>query len=224
MRIKILACKTLEAEINRVLHEENEEDIPVVWIESGLHNYPKKLHARLQEEIDKITDCDRLLLFFGHCGDSVNGLVSGDFEMVIPKFSDCISLLMGSDERRNAYGRENAAYYLTEGWMRGERNLWVEYQYTVDKYGEEQAKEITEMMYAHYRTLALLDTGTEPIDKLYQETEGIEKMLGMKRQIVPASVDRLRELLRGTLNPQYYDIVKPGETFRTMPGACTSVQ
>ena len=108
--------------------------------------------------------------------------------------------------------------------MRGERNLWVEYQYTVDKYGEEQAKEIAEMMYAHYRTLALLDTGTEPIDKLYQETEGIEKTLGLKRQIVPASVDRLRELLRGTLNPDFFDIVKPGETFRTMLGACTSVQ
>lgn len=224
MRTKILACRTLESEISRVLREENHETIPVIWIESGLHNFPKKLHVRLQEEIDKVTDCDRLLLFFGHCGDAVDGLKSGNFEMVIPKFSDCISLLMGSDERRNAYGRENAAYYLTEGWMRGERNLWVEYQYTVNKYGEEQAKEIAEMMYGHYRTLALLDTGTEPIDQLYDETEEIEKTLNMKRQIVPATVDRLRELLRDSPDPDFFDVVKPGETFRTLPGSPSSVQ
>ncbi len=158
MRTTMIVCETLRDEF-LFLYKDIGLKANVKWIESGLHNYTQKLHDRLQEAVDGITDCDRVILVFGRCGDSVLNLKNGNFEMIIPKADDCISLLMGSDERRRDYSKEHAAYYLTEGWIRGERNIWVEYLYSVEKYGEETARSIADMMYCNYRTLALLDAG-----------------------------------------------------------------
>lgn len=132
-----------------------------------------------------------------------------DFEMIIPKVDDCIFLLLGSDERRREFSRENACYYLTEGWMRGERNLWVEYKYSVDKYGEETAREIAGMMYSNYRTLALLDTGVTPIEKLEEKTQIIGETLNMERIVVSETLDYIRELLADPWDESRYKIILP---------------
>ena len=47
MKQCVVACQTLRDELEYVLGAlGNKPD--VIWIESGLHNTPKKLHARLQ--------------------------------------------------------------------------------------------------------------------------------------------------------------------------------
>lgn len=208
MNTKIIACETLREEFTFLLNETG-IDFEVIWIESGLHNYPDKLHNRLQETIDGLEDCDRVILLFGRCGNSIANLKNSNFTLIIPKVDDCISLLMGSDERRQNYFRENAAYYLTEGWMRGERNLWVEYTYSVEKYGEETARSIAEMMFGNYRTLALLDTGVNPIEELMKETQIIEETLGLRRTIVPASLDYMRQLLTGSWDESRFEVIPP---------------
>ncbi|MDO5408928.1 MAG: DUF1638 domain-containing protein [Lachnospiraceae bacterium] len=226
MRTKYLACETLRDEIEYIFHSESRNENgqkaaseksvnfgkpEIIWLESGLHNFPKKLHNRLQESIDQVTDCDRLILLFGRCGNSSNQLKSGSFELIIPKADDCISLLFGSDQARNAYAGANAAYYLTEGWMRGERNVWVEYQYTVEKYGEKDAKVIADMMYGHYKQLALLDTGVGNIEELVEQTAVIEETLGLKRTVIPATLSYLKELIYGPWDRERYYILKPFE-------------
>lgn len=211
MKTKYLACETLKDEIQYILRSDT-ENREIIWLESGLHNFPKKLHQRLQESIEQVKDCDRLVLLFGRCGNSVDQIKNGPFELIVPRVDDCISLLFGSDRARSAYASMNAAYYLTEGWMRGERNLWVEYQHAVEKYGEEEAREIADMMYGHYRQLALLDTGIGAIGELMEKTGIIEETLGLKRCVVPATLDYLTELIRGPWNTERYYIMKPYET------------
>lgn len=208
MKTTMIVCETLKDEF-LFLYKEIGLRANVKWIESGLHNYTQKLHDRLQQAIDEITDCDRVILVFGRCGDSVQNLKNGDFEMIVPKAEDCISLLMGSNERRRDYSKEHAAYYLTEGWLRGERNIWVEYLYSVEKYGEETAKSIAKMMYCNYRTLALLDTGIDPIGELMEKTREIEETLDLKREVVPAELSYIRELLTGPWGAERYEIVPP---------------
>ncbi len=208
MRTVIIACETLKEELMS-LFDELEPDADVRWIESGLHNYPQKLHDRLQAAIDGVTDCGQLILLFGRCGNAVSDLKAGNFEMIIPKVDDCISLLMGSDERRQEYSKKNAAYYLTKGWLRGERNLWTEYTYSVEKYGEEIAKDIAKTMFCNYRTLALLDTGVCSVENLMEETLIIEETLNLKRTIVPATLSYMRELLTGPWDDTRYEVVPP---------------
>lgn len=207
MNTKLIACKTLGDELRLVMGRLH-LDYEIVWIESGLHNTPNKLNKRLQEELDSIS-CDRLLTAFGRCGSSLQGLIAGDYEWIIPRVDDCISLLFGSDAAREEYGRQNAAIFLTEGWMRGERNIWVEYQHAVEKYGEETAQDISEMMYGHYRELALLDTGAFPIEKLWNETVCIEEKISLKRKITPATLTYIEKLLTGPWTEEEFYIFPP---------------
>ena len=204
----VICCRTLEEEL-RMAMKETKVDYPVIWLESGLHNTPDKLHRRLEEEIGKLAP-GRVLMAMGFCGNSMAGLGAGESELILPRADDCISLLMGSVARRVAVSQEYSAYFLTEGWMRGERNLWVEYQHSVEKYGEEEAKEIAEMMYAHYRTLALLDTGASSIDSLLESTKEIAETLDLSQQVVPATLSWIKQLLTGPWDSDRFIIVPPG--------------
>ena len=206
MKTTMIVCETLKDEF-LFLYKEMGLKADVKWIESGLHNYTQKLHDRLQQAIDEITECGRVILVFGRCGDSISNLKNGNFEMIVPKAEDCISLLMGSDERRRDYSREHAAYYLTDGWIRGERNIWMEYLYSVEKLQQELAENNT--VYCNYRTLALLDTGINPISQLMEKTREIEETLELERKVVPAELTYIRELLTGPWDTTRYEIVPP---------------
>ena len=50
LKTAILACKTLRHEIEKACEKHN-IDYPIHWIESGLHNYPEKLHKYIQDEL-----------------------------------------------------------------------------------------------------------------------------------------------------------------------------
>ena len=210
MNTVIVACKTLENELNLAISKTG-VSYPIVWIESGLHNVPKKLHARLQEVLDSI-QADRVLAVLGFCGNSVQGIKTGSFELIIPRVDDCISLLIGSMKERTDISNEYSAYFLTDGWMRGERNLWVEYQYAIKKYGEEQAKSIAKMMYGHYRTLALLDSGATPIAELIAQTEIIAQTLSLEQKVFPASIAYIEQLLTGPWPEEKFVVKGPGQT------------
>ena len=214
MKTMILACQTLEDELLYTMKQSN-INYEIMWIESSLHNVPQKLHSQMQEciqEIAKNKSCDRLLVAMGKCGNAIDKIVNGPFEMIIPKVDDCISLLFGSDEKRNNYTNEHSAYYLTQGWMRGKCNILAEYEYSIKKYGQETADVIAEMMYGHYKQLALLDNGINSIDTLYRMTEPIEKNLNLKRCVVPVTVNYLVRLLNGPWDQEHFFKIAPNDT------------
>lgn len=195
MKTVIVSCKTLEDELNAALAKTGVE-YPVEWVESGLHNTPAKLTKRLQQILDGIT-ADRVLLAMGYCGNSVNGLKTGAFELILPRVDDCISLLLGSVEHRMEIARDYAAYFFTEGWLRGERNIMVEYEYSVKKYGQETADMIMGMMYSHYRTMAVLDCGIAPVEPVCEKVRPIAELFHMQEEVIPASTAYIEDLLRG---------------------------
>ena len=210
METVIVACKTLEAEL-RFAQKKTGIKHPVEWIESGLHNAPEKLNVKLQDALDSIK-AQRVLAVIGFCGNSIQGIKARGFELIIPRVDDCISLLLGSVKARTRISGKLAAYFLTEGWMHGERNLWVEYKYAVDKFGEELAMSVAEMMFCNYRTLGLLDCGIEPIEHLIDKTKIIAETLNLKQIVIPASVAYIEELLTGPWNESKYVVKYPGES------------
>jgi hypothetical protein len=210
MNTVIVACKTLEAEL-RYAMEKTGINYTVEWIESGLHNTPKLLTERLQVIFNGIAS-RRVLVAMGFCGNSVQGVTAGSFELIMPRADDCISILLGSVKARTDISVKHAAYFLTDGWLRGERNLWTEYLYTVDKYGEEEAESIAKMMFANYRTLGLLDSGAESIEQLIEKTKIIAETLGLEQAVFPATTTYLEELLTGPWDESRFLIKAPGET------------
>lgn len=221
MKTVIVSCRTIEDEV-MAAHAKAGVDYPVEWLESGLHNQPPILLARLQETLDAL-DCERVLLAMGFCGNSYKGLKLGGYELIVPRVDDCISLLLGGVDRRMEVSRELAAYFFTEGWMRGERNIWEEYKYTVEQYGEEMAETVMEMMYSHYRTLALLDTGVGDVDALCEKVEPLAEALHLERKKVSATLDYFTDLFLGPWDdPTRFVRFAPGSTVQesdlTLPG------
>lgn len=214
MKTLIIACQTLENELKTALALCG-CTYDIIWFESGLHNTPKKLKSTLQELIDKAEGYDKILMVMGFCGNSVAELCSAEHTLIIPRVDDCISLMLGSYKNRITIPEAGHTYFMTEGWLQGERNIWVEYQYTMEKYGEEQGKAIFDMMMGGYETLALIDTHAYDISAVEDEMNKIADALELKYRKLDGTVDYIKELLSEPLNPEKFLIVPPKTTIKS---------
>lgn len=214
MKTCIIACETIRDELEKIKKEVqcNEK---VYWLPSGLHNTPEKLHEKLQETIKTAKEYDRILFAMGYCGNSVAGLEAQHAELIIPRVDDCISLLLGSVKHRKEVCGECGTYFLTKGWLAGERNLWADYQYSVKKYGEKRAKRVMNVMLHNYERLGVLDTGAYPLEKILPETKKIAAELGLRHEVLPATELYFRRLLTGPWDEKQFLIVKPGGTVKS---------
>jgi len=158
MNIMIVACQTLREEL-RLAIKQTGMNYPVLYIESGLHNRPDSLHQEIQKNIDKIDNVDIVLMVFGYCGNSLLGIKSSQFKMVIPRVDDCIPLLLGSSAMRKEISMEMGTYFLTKGWLESEHNLLQEHERCVTRYGEQRALRVMRTMLGNYKRLMVIDTG-----------------------------------------------------------------
>jgi hypothetical protein len=224
MLSSIIACETVRDELEYALDLAGVDcdvrcDIrcDIRWVESGLHNFPDRLRKRLQEDLDALPGCDRVLMAFGCCGNAVVGLETGDYELIIPRVDDCLSLLIGSTERRMQLSENGSTYFLTPGWLRGGQATSVEYQYTVKKYGEEFGRSIMRKMFAHYRYLGLLDTGIYNTADALPEVVSLADKQDLEHSVLPASVEYLCDLLRGPWESDRFVVVPPFSVLEDFP-------
>lgn len=205
----IVACRTLERELTRAM-EECRCIFDVVYIESGLHERPKKLTKTLQETLDKI-DADRVLLCLGQCGNALYGIRAGRFQMVSPKVDDCLSLLIGDTREKNRLSVRDGAFFMTMGWLQGEMTVDKEYARMVKRYGEDTAEQVLKTMYAHYHTMGLLDSGVDDMEELREATYPMAELLGLQQRLYPASLAFIRTLLTGPWDAGRFIVKAPGE-------------
>jgi len=209
LKTAIIACKTLEDEVNRVI-EKTGRPYRISWVESGLHNYPDKLRDTLQQRIDSITDHDYILLLFGLCGNALLGLKSSKATIVVPKVDDCISLFLGGNEQRRNMEDSSKSYYLTKGWLRYENNIWHEYQRSTEKYGLEKTRSIFKIMLKHYTHLVVIDTGAYDTKEFMNETKYIASELGLELKIIPADLTIMTEALNHNWD-KGFALFEPGQ-------------
>jgi hypothetical protein len=212
----MIACDTLRTEIEHVMIERGIQR-RVVWVEHLLHNVPTKLAEALQAAIDEVSDADRVLLGFGNCGNVIQGLKNGDFELIVPRLDDCISLVLGSQRYREQFSQEHKAFYLTDGWINGSRTIEIEYNDMVEDYGEEEADEVMNMMYAHYETMAYLDTGLYDVPALMERTRHLCEVIETAQITEPATLAYVERLVCGPWPDDLFVRVAPGETIPARP-------
>ena len=206
MKQIIVACRTLQDEIETIMRQE-QLDIPIVWFPSGLHNVPSELGSRVQQELDKLPPVDQVILGMAYCGNSVQGLQSRDFQLVLPRMDDCISLLLG---RVKTWDPQcSGVYFMTAGWLRGERNLLTEYNYCLEKYGRQRGAKIFETMFRHYSDVALLDTGCYEKAAVEAEMRHTAQVLSLNYREVPGDLSLLRQLLKGPWPEEHFLILPP---------------
>ncbi len=207
----IIACNTIRNELEKAAVETNCAH-SFVWVESGLHLVTDSLRRRLQEELDRINGVKRVLLGFGFCGNAVAGLKSGDYQLVIPRVDDCITLLLGSKETRDGCNRHGGVYFLTKGWLEGEVNIWKEYQAVMARFGPERTERIYRRMLAHYKFLALIDTGAYDLPGLIPYARDISATLNLELLILQGTDRYLKNFLLGPWNDDDFVIIPPFTT------------
>ena len=206
MRTAIISCQTMRKEVQAAMGQVN-CGYPVVWIQSGLHDSPERLHSAIQDRIDLCTQqADRILMAMGFCGHAAVGLQSRGSELIFPKVDDCIAILCGGQRERD---RHMGTYFLTEGWLQKERTIWHEYEYVAKKYGQDMANQVFQTMLHNYHCCALLDTGCFDPEPSGREVCRIAHRLGLEYQVIPGTISYLCDLLQGPWDRERFLTVPP---------------
>lgn len=192
----VIACSTIRPELQAMM-ESCGCEYPVIFMDAQLHDRPDDLRKAVQEQLDKLTDVDRVLLPFGYCGGTTVGLRSGNFEMILPKSDDCITLFLGSRENRKAVPDERYTFFLTQGWLDSERNILKEYDRLCEKYNQRRADRVMQAMYQHYHTIGLVDSGLFPLEPQTEISGKIADLLHLDHKVLPGTGSLLQKLLCG---------------------------
>ena len=99
---KVIACEALVSAV-AFYAVQSPHIIDLALQEIGLHDRPSGLRRHIQHLIDQTssTNYDAILLVYGLCGRAIDGLLSRDLPLVVPRAHDCITLYLGSREAYN---------------------------------------------------------------------------------------------------------------------------
>jgi hypothetical protein len=198
MKTKLIACNMIRDEVLAAM-ERVGADYPVEWIEEGLHTVINKLRVRVQEALDASEGFDRVLLAFGACGNMIDGLRTGGFELILPDVDDCVSLMLYPHRP----GKETGVYYLTAGWCRSGRNAWDDRKQLTERFGEKRAARIVGELYGNYHALRLVDTGAYALSEIEEECRENAASFGWTYGVEPGSTDWIGELLAGPWDERF---------------------
>ncbi len=205
----VIGCETLKRELESAMNEVG-VNYEIIWIEPGLHNTPKLLRDRLQKELDNIeSEVEQILFALGFCGNSVVGLKPERSKLIIPRVEDCITLILGDDQKRKEVSKSGGTYFLTRGWLDSDKNIWNEYCQTVKKYGRKRTKELFDIMLKNYEQLGVVDTGVYDLGEFTDTTRKIADTLRLEHVIINGTLDYFKKLLTGPYDDDFV-IIEPG--------------
>ena len=118
MKDVLIACLMMEAEVKKAI-EVTGCKAEVIWMEKGLHDRPEKLRAALQETLDKAEAelrPDVIMLAYGFCGNAMDGLKAGNFQLILPRIDDCIVMFIGSRKRKTELEGGVGTMFQTSDW------------------------------------------------------------------------------------------------------------
>jgi hypothetical protein len=207
----MIACRMLEDEIAAAMKKTG-ADIPVVWVEKGLHEKPDKLRAALMEQIEAQRHAGTILLAYALCGNAMIALGSGTSRLVVPRFHDCIQMGLAIEPDRSA-AMDIHSMYFTRGWLRGERSLAASYQRVCRRYGTEKARYVyKDNILKNYRSFTLLDNGAFPVDECLPEVRALAGQFDLECKVCAGSTRILEKLVSGDWGREFC-ILPPGERF-----------
>jgi len=212
MKRLLLGCGIIQKELSEVIEKHGLQDLDVIWLEKGLHAIPAELHAELQKHIDAAEGYDEVILGYGLCGKALLDITATHCDILYPKTDDCISALMCENCRAAELRRDS--YFLSRGWltMRSDDSLISQFNELLEKYDEETAQEIMEMMYGHYKRIVYLQAEKEidPVD-LAMAKKTAEDM-NFLFEIEPATIRLYEKLVLGDETYPGVARIKKGES------------
>ena len=205
----LIACEMLRDEVELAMARTGIE-YPTIWLDKGLHDTPEKLRASLQDKIDQLDKYDTILLAMALCGGALDGISCGHARLAVPKFDDCIRLILSLE-----LGLHNAAdarsLYYTRQWLDSAGHLTRQQEQYLEKYGEKKTKKIMRLMLANYKSCRMVDTGAYDMAQWEDRARADAAALGLEYGTQHGSVRVLEKLLRQEFDEEFL-VVEPGET------------
>ncbi|HMA93944.1 MAG TPA: DUF1638 domain-containing protein [Polyangiaceae bacterium] len=228
MTTSIIACEVMREELLAILGSPH--DRLVQFVSMGLHVSPKKLRTELQSRILELQQHDRIVLGFGLCGEATAGLLSPRVPLIIPRVADCIPLLLGAAAQHRARPfPEQGTFYLSGGWVEGERNLLTEHERAVNKFGEHKARRALNTLFAPYQRLLFIRTGHPRERECLEKAKRFAKISGLALETKDGQSAWLTRLVHGPWAAEEFLRVEPNhltttDSFNQPRGCRTSAQ
>ena len=205
----LIACEMLRDEVELAMARTGIE-YPTIWLDKGLHDTPEKLRASLQDKIDQLDRYDTILLAMALCGGALDGISCGHARLAVPKFDDCIRIILSLEP-----GMRNAAdarsLYYTRQWLDSAGHLTRQQEQYLEKYGEKKTKKIMRLMLANYKSCRMVDTGAYDMAQWEDRARADAAALNLEYGTQHGSVRVLEKLLRQEFDEEFL-VVEPGET------------
>lgn len=210
-RTLVMACATVIEEMMPLLPAGMRHQI----LDFGLHVYPDRLRASLQEAIDAVSDdVDTILLGYGLCSQAVIGIEARRFTLVVPHVDDCIAIFLGA---RSAYldqcKKEPGSYYLTKGWIEVGSTPFTEYDAMVERLGPAKAERVQKLMLKNYHRLALINTGQYGMDHYREYAQQTAERFGLRYEEIEGSNVMVKKMIEGQWDEEFI-VVPPGGSIR----------
>jgi len=207
-KVKLFCCKTMMDEVEAI----RPDQMAVEYIEYALHRNPDQLRKELQKRIDDEREAEVLVFVYGLCSRGLDDLKSGSKTLVIPRVHDCISLLLGSRQRyEEEFGADPGTYYLSKGWIDQKGDPYKEYEENKAKYGEENAKWISDESYRHYKRVVFIDTQLPELGGYEDYSRQVADFLNCGYHKIVGEKVFFEQILAGNWGKDFI-VVKPGET------------
>lgn len=208
MNTHLIACEMLRDEMELAM-ERTGIEYPTIWLDKGLHDTPDKLRASLQDKINQLEKYDTILLAMALCGGALDGVCCSHATLAVPKFDDCIRIILSLEP-----GMRNAAdarsLYYTRQWLDSTEHLTRQQEQYAEKYGPKKAKKIMKLLLANYKSYRMVETGAYDLsaweDKARQDAASLELEYGTQK----GSVRILEKLLRQEFDEEFL-VVPPGQ-------------
>lgn len=230
MKLKCLCCEALTrlAYLGAAL---SPHTVDVELFKIGLHNQPLALRQRLQAQIDAVSGqgYDAITLAYGLCGQATAGLVAREIPLVIPRAHDCITLFLGSRSRYQAQFEQNpGTYWYAQDYIQRRDNtstslslgagvdndrLQERYQEFVEKFGEDNAQYLMEVMGAwqsHYNRAVYIDMGVGDGAAVEALARDEAQRRGWAFERVAGDYTLIHRLLAGEWDDDFL-VVEPGQ-------------
>lgn len=215
MKTVLIACAMIEDEIKAVLSKHELDDIEVIWMERGYHDEPEDLNKVIAEAIGRAEamGAEEILIAYGLCGNGALGWKSDKAILAMPKFDDCVNMMLCPAIRTKRNLLEPGKMYLTEGWTKEDGSVGHMVEKCQEKYGEKRGIKAMKMMLSAYHHLTIIDTGCYDTAPVEAYADKYANMLGFEVETVAGSIRPMEKLLTGEWDNDII-VKKPGESIR----------